>query len=435
MMRNKLLKLGGLAMLLVAVAIPLSPPASAAGMLTNGLPPAGGTQYPGTLPLTGNELLPADTALPSGANPASEAISVSQLAQAAAPYASLRNFLDNGAMAIDQQGTGIITCGTNTAPTNIMFAGDRWLCDTNVASGAGRNQITTTVPAPPAGFQQSLRVYRTSGALTQQVCSMQEIESSRSTQLQGKSVVLSMYLQALAAMSGLGQVNAYIITGTGTDQGFGTLTASPAITPAWTGIAGGTTPAGTFTLATGTPVWARFSTPAVLIPATATEVGVEICFTPGSSGAGTTDGFAVTGVQLEEVIQSAGATASPFEFRTPQQDLLEAQRFFWQLNEPAALTPVGVCQVTVTSTTAVCQIMLPTTMRGTTPVITIPTTGTFKELLVATQTTWVTPTASTCSVIGCDIVTSPAAGTAGQAALLSGGGGSGIIQVISDVVM
>ena len=423
--------------LVAALAVAGSLPVLAAGFFTNGVPVAGtaGTTAAGTLPLTGNETLPADTNLAAGATPQSEAITVSQLSQAMAQYATQRNYIDNGAMAVDQQGTGIITCGTSTAPTNIMFAADRFLCDTNVVSGAGRNQITTTVPAPPAGFQQSLRVYRNSGALLQQVCSMQEIESGRSVQLQGRPVVLSMYLQALAGMSGLGQVNVYVITGTGTDQGFGTLTASPAITPAWTGIAGGTTPAGTFQLATATPAWARFYAPAVVIPAAATEVGIEICFTPGATGAGTTDGFAVTGVQLEEVTQAAGAAPSSYEFRPLQQDLLEAERFFWQLNEPAALTPVGVCQVTVTSTTAVCQVMFPTQMRGTTPVITIPTTGTFKELLVATQTTWVTPTASTCSVIGCDIVTSPAAGTAGQAALLSGGGGSGIIQVISDVVM
>src|ERR1700733_8929414 len=54
--------------------------ANAAGLLTNGLPPAGGTQYPTTIPLTGNELLPADTQLTNGQNPASEAISTQQLA-------------------------------------------------------------------------------------------------------------------------------------------------------------------------------------------------------------------------------------------------------------------------------------------------------------------------------------------------------------------
>ena len=47
--------------------------ALAAGLLTNGLPAA-------TAPLTGNETLPADTNLPQGLNPASEAITLGQLA-------------------------------------------------------------------------------------------------------------------------------------------------------------------------------------------------------------------------------------------------------------------------------------------------------------------------------------------------------------------
>lgn len=61
--------------------IALAGVAQAAGFLTNGLPPAGGTQYPSTFPLTGNETIPADTNLPSGLNPASEAVTVGQLTQ------------------------------------------------------------------------------------------------------------------------------------------------------------------------------------------------------------------------------------------------------------------------------------------------------------------------------------------------------------------
>lgn len=55
-------------------------PALAAGMFS-GWPFAGGTQYPSTLPLTGDEGVAADTQLPSGLNPASELISVDQLMQ------------------------------------------------------------------------------------------------------------------------------------------------------------------------------------------------------------------------------------------------------------------------------------------------------------------------------------------------------------------
>lgn len=58
-------------------------PATAAGFLTNGLPVAGGSQYPTTLPLTGLETIPADTNLTGGLNPASEAITTLQLSASA----------------------------------------------------------------------------------------------------------------------------------------------------------------------------------------------------------------------------------------------------------------------------------------------------------------------------------------------------------------
>jgi hypothetical protein len=70
-LRNFLMA-GGLLFLAISAA-------QAAGFLTNGLPPAGGSQYPTTVPLTGNELVPADTALPFGLNPASESVSTGQL--------------------------------------------------------------------------------------------------------------------------------------------------------------------------------------------------------------------------------------------------------------------------------------------------------------------------------------------------------------------
>jgi len=52
--------------------------AYAGGLYTNGFPVAG--TVPNTLPLTGNELIPADTQLPNGLSPQTEAISTSQLA-------------------------------------------------------------------------------------------------------------------------------------------------------------------------------------------------------------------------------------------------------------------------------------------------------------------------------------------------------------------
>lgn len=60
--------------------------ALAGGLYTPGFPQAG--SVPNTYPLTGNELIPADTLLPSGLSPQTESISTTQLIGASAANAS-----------------------------------------------------------------------------------------------------------------------------------------------------------------------------------------------------------------------------------------------------------------------------------------------------------------------------------------------------------
>jgi hypothetical protein len=186
--------------------------------------------------------------------------------------------------------------------------------------------------------------------LTQPVCLVQAVPSNDSNDLQGQPVVLSSYIQALAGAPTSLQVTAYVIYGTGSNQGFSaTPTASPAITPAWTGLA--TAGSQTFTTTTS---WARYQTSPIIIPLTATEVGVEFCFTPGAETAGVTDGFAFTGLQLEQ----SSVAASPFEFRSYTAELARALQYAYVINEPAAnvILPAGVGQ---SSSTTVCQLSIP----------------------------------------------------------------------------
>src|SRR4051812_5779246 len=153
-----------------------------------------------------------------------------------------RNVVDNGAMAVSQRGTGAATCALNGAAiTSAAYSADRWGCEVNVAVGAGQLTQISATPSPPAGFTNSLKLVRNSGALTQPQCTYQEISTTRSTALAGQQVVFSAYIQALAGLAtdqgaSTQTANLVIISGTGTDQGFGTWTASPAITPAWTGV-------------------------------------------------------------------------------------------------------------------------------------------------------------------------------------------------------
>lgn len=348
-----------------------------------------------------------------------------------AQWATGRNYLDNGNMAITQRGTGTITCAANAAITSTAYGPDRWGCSANVGSGAGRQQIVTSSPTPPAGSQNVNKLWRNSGGLTQPVCSWQEIPTARAVQLAGQSVTVSAQVAALAGLSAdNGNVaNLVVITGTGTDEGFGTMTASPAITPAWTGIA---TPLNqSITLTTS---FAKFSA-SVAIGSTVTEIGVGICFTPTATGAGATDGLAFTQIQLEK-----GLVATPFEFRPVGAELQEAQRYYWQVTEPAASVSIGASGQGASTTTCILSIALPVTMRA------APTYASAGNTLA--NTTWTVTHVVTNTVLSTPFLaattgghtvnmlnltaTTGAALTTGQTCTLTGAGGGNIITASAD---
>src|SRR5665213_2212278 len=133
-------------------------PASAAGLFTNGVPPAGGTQYPTTIPLTGIETLPADTNLTSGLNPASEAITTQQMASyTGSQLTSWRNGLIGGDFGTNLWQRGSTSASITTA---LLYGPDRWwgLSGTGTAftiiKETGAADITT-------GYAASARVQRT----------------------------------------------------------------------------------------------------------------------------------------------------------------------------------------------------------------------------------------------------------------------------------
>jgi hypothetical protein len=352
---------------------------------------------------------------------------------AGVPANNFRNLLDNGAMAVDQRvATTAVACGGTTGTTtNAGYSADRWACIANVGSQAGRAVVTTATPSPPTGFSQSLSVYRTSGALTQPVCHIQEVPTADAVTLQGMNATYSFQLQALAGLSADNGnvVNAYIMTGTGTNQGLATMTASPAITPAWTGIVATTTKA-----ITATTSWARYTLTGA-IPAAATEIAVAVCFTPTASGSGTTDGFAIVGEQLE-----AGSFATPFEQRPYFTELTKDEAYFWQLAEPAA--GVAVAQGTANTTTQ-CEMTIPNpvVMRAVPAVLfagtTLATTtwqvqdSTTASTLASTTFLAQSSVVNTANAIGL-IAKLTTATTAGWSCQLQGAGGGSILQVYAD---
>lgn len=348
--------------------------------------------------------------------------------QTMANFANPRNLLDNGAMNVQQRGTAAQTCGTTTIPSS-AHAADRWGCNVNVTSGAGSLQVTTSdLPAQPV-FNTAQLFYRTSGTLAQPQCVMQELSSSRITPLQGQGVTLSFYLKGLALMiAETTTVNSYIFTGTGTNQGLQSFTASPAVTPAWTGIASTSTTAHTVTGS-----WARY-TATYQIPATATEAAVALCWTPTTGGtAGATDGFLFTGVQLEQ-----GGVASAFEYQPFANELEHAQYYYYQITESAAIFPVAPCAAIDTTHTN-CFVKTPRQMRVA-PTLTFangfasPTSTTQATLGACTTLAAATTVTSTVGgvngfLVNCTATTIPAAGVA---SFLYSNNGSGIIRASAD---
>lgn len=344
-----------------------------------------------------------------------------------------RNILDNGAMEINTR-AATATCATTAGLVALSYSADRWGCDVNVGSGAGQLSVITASPTPPTGFTNALKEVKNSGSLAQPHCTWQEIRSIDAQTLAGQTVTLSAYVAALAGMDNGNAANLVIITGTGADQGMGALrsavgmTASPAITPAWTGIA--TLQNTSITL---TASFQRFIAPSIAVPATVTEMAVGICWTPAAVAGGATDGLAFTGVQLER-----GAVATPFEFRPFGPELQRAQRYYYQLLETSAITPIASCTAS-SVTVAQCLVQFPVSM-DITPVAAFttgfatPTTTAQSTLGACTGLAASTVVASTVlnplnSLVQCTAATIPAAGSA---TLLYSNNGSGKITYSAD---
>ena len=202
----------------LALSLALANPALAAGFFTNGLPPAGGTQYPGTLPLTGLETIPADTNLTGGQNPASESISTGQLAQYVGSAGSNSpNLLIGGDAGTNLWQRG--TTGSSVTTTTTYGGPDRFAywSGTNTAMTVSRDSAATDVPS---GFGYAFKVARTAGQTgVVPVCVEQALQSSWAISLAGQTVEFDFNAYTGATFSAAGaNVTAYVVTGTGTDE-------------------------------------------------------------------------------------------------------------------------------------------------------------------------------------------------------------------------
>lgn len=379
--------------------------------------------------------IPMDTNFAQGRQPQTVKTTLATLASSLASQSifggGFRNSLIGGDFGTNlwQRGTAASSDISNT----LTYYADGWWNLGGASSAINVTKETGATDVPPS-FAASLRFQRKSAnADTAAICMGQVLPSAASTRFQGRTAEFSFWALEGANFSGAsGRFTATIGYGAGTDQSAASFAAGT-----WT------TQVNTSSAITGTTTWTRYSMTTVIpnVPAgqLATQLGVKICYTPVGT-AGANDWLEFAGLQLDS---NAGAVPydgsntnaqsliASFE-RTPPS--IEAGReywTFWRLAEPASTAGIdGTCQATGANTN-ICNVNLPVVMR-TIPTITITTAGTFKVNIAGTPTTIATPTASVCSTKSC-AVTAANTNTAGQAELLSGGGGTGKWDVSAEL--
>jgi hypothetical protein len=331
------------------------------------------------------------------------------------PNANFRNLLDGGDLSVNPwqrnipglaSSNAIATPITNT----LTYFADRWGHSGGASSSITPSKQTNTAVA---GFNNSLRVQRTAANTdTTAISTIQVLETADCYRLQGQTVTLSFWAASAANYSG-GALTVKVVSGTGTNQ-----SAANAIAGSWTGQANVIN-----TTVTLTSAMQRFQASGA-VPAAATQLAVIFQWTP-SGTAGTTDGVDFMGMQLE-----IGSVASPFEFRDVQVELEICQRYAWAIAEPASGVVVGAGSVSATNT-EIWYLATPVQMRAA-PTVTA-SVGTFKSNSstggIVAATALAGNATHTPNVIG---LTATGTGTAGQAALLQGGGGTGYIVASAD---
>jgi hypothetical protein len=348
------------------------------------------------------------------------------------------------------------TTGASVTTTATYGGPDRWFYWSGTNTAMTVSRTTTAADLPASGFTAGFKMAKTAAQTgVVQTCMAQVVETSNSMQFAGQTAELSFYATAGATFSAASSnVTAYVVYGTGTNEGaaamaFG-LNAGGGAGAGWTGQANGT--AAVIPISTVNNRYAAVAS----IPATATEIGVALCFTPVGT-AGANDYVSFSGIQLvrnasliESVDTNSGYTCAPTS-ASPAIDctafngrLLGAEaslqyRYFYKVTESAAIFPFAPC-VAVDTTHTNCLVAFPVPMRIA-PTLTAvagfasPTSTTQATLgacsaLAAATTVTSTVAATTAQLVNCTATTIPAAGVG---SFLYSNNGSGTLSFNSEL--
>jgi len=329
------------------------------------------------------------------------------------PSANFRNLIDGGDFSINPFQRNVPGLASGGVIANPIAATPTYFADRFFAAGGASSAILTAAVADTSvvGFNQSLKVSRQAGnsALAPVVVG-QALETFDSLRCQGQTVTLSFWARAGATYSG-GALSVQLTAGGGVNQSAALLVAGTWMQAA--PVISAQQPL--------TQAMTRYQFTG-LAPTTATQLGLLLSFTPTGT-AGTDDSITLNGVQLE-----IGPAASPFERIDAQVALEICQRYAWAIPEPGAGVVIGAGA----NTGAASQLFYMATpvQMLKAPTVTVAA-GSFKtnQAGAATATT-ITPGAThTPNAIS---INGNSAGTAGQATLLMGGGGSGWIVASAD---
>ena len=328
-------------------------------------------------------------------------------------FANFRNLLDGGDFSINPFQRNIPGLATGGVIATPIGATPTYFADRFFAAGGASSAILMAAVADLSvgGFNQSLKISRQAGNASLATINVgQALETFDSLRCQGQTVTLSFWAKAGANYSG-GALTTQVIAGAGVNQSAATLVAG-----AWTSAAYVVNAAQALTRS-----MTRYQFSGV-VPATATQIAMLLSFTP-TGMAGADDSISISGVQLE-----IGPSASPFEHIDAQVALEICQRYAWAIPEPAAAVVIGA-GANIGAATQLFYIATPVQLLKA-PTVTVAA-GTFKtnQAGVAAATTISPGATHTPNAIS---INGNSAGTAGQATLLQGGGGSGWIVASAD---
>lgn len=240
-----------------------------------------------------------------------------------------RNYLTNGAMAIDQRNIG----NAVSLATTSKWALDQWAARQATATP---NVTTQRVASGIANTPFALKVLRSSGADTTAARVIQVLSSEESWPLAGKTITVSFQLLKGSACSNT-TLSFFIYTGTGTDQTVTQLEAG-----SWTGVAN-TNPLN-LAFSGVTTSFAQYSF-TTTVPSNASQLALVITNNAYSGSGSANDFYTITDICLTPT-----TTVVPVPRRHPDQELVLCEKYYQKSYDlailPGSVTSLGVHQTT-----------------------------------------------------------------------------------------